>query len=44
MLQYKDVLEVRFLKEKIRFSTKRRKWSAYLYWKALQYISKLNLK
>lgn len=44
MLQYKDVLEVRFLKEKIRFSTKKRKWSAYLYWKALQYISKINLQ
>ena len=44
MLQYKDVLEVRFLKDKIRFSTKKRKWSAYLYWKALQYISKINLQ
>ena len=41
MLQYKDVLEVRFLKEKIRFSTKKRKWSAYLYWKALMYLKSI---
>ena len=41
MLQYKDVLDVRFLKEKIRFSTKKRKWSAYLYWKALMYLKSI---
>lgn len=43
MLQYKDVLEIHFGTSRIRFRTERRKWSAYLYWKALLYIKK-NLK
>lgn len=34
-LQYKDVLEVHFGEDRIRFRTKKRKWSGYLYVRAL---------
>lgn len=37
-LQYKDVLEIRYGEIRMRFQTKQRKWSAYLYATALKYL------
>ncbi len=43
-LQYKDVLELHFGDDRIRFQTKKRKWSAYLYFKALKYMKSCEIK
>lgn len=37
-LQHKDVFEIHYGEDRIRFSTKRRKWSAYLYIQAVKYL------
>ncbi len=37
-LQHKDVFEVHFGEDRIRFMTQERKWSAYLYIQALKYL------
>ena len=37
-LQHKDVFEIHFGEDRIRFRTKRRKWSAYLYIQAVKYL------
>ncbi len=37
-LQYKDVLELHFGEDRIRFRTLHRKWSAYMFFKALKYL------
>lgn len=39
-LQHKDVFEIHFNEDRIRFHTKRRKWSAYLYIQAVKYLYK----
>ena len=37
-LQYKDVLEIDYANFRLRFQTKERKWSAYMYATAIKYL------
>lgn len=43
-LQYKDVLELHYGEVRIRFRTKQKKWSAYLYYKAIKYLNECSKK
>lgn len=43
-LQYKDVLEIHYNDDCIRFRNKNKKWSAYLYALTINYLLKINAK
>ena len=43
ILQHKDVLEIHYADKRIRFCTKQRKWSGYMYVKALEYLKEKSI-